>query len=227
MPDIDDGDGVDGEDAAAGGGRADAEGPGGRPLADGTACADVGDRELLAAHVAGDARAFGALVARHERQLWWTAKRHSRNEADAADALQDALLNAIRSAPSFRMDSSVATWLHRIVVNCCLDRLRGRHGPPDGVTDARALAAVSVPRVGDVSLAVVVGEALDRLSDAQRDVIIEVDVRGWPVAEAARRLGIAEGTVKSRRARARDVLRRYLERHLDGWSAPSRTERPR
>ena len=184
---------------------------------------DVGDRELLAAHVAGDARAFGLLVARHERQLWWTAKRNSRTESDAADALQEALLKALRSASRFRKDSSVATWLHRIVVNSCMDRMRGRHGPPDGVVDLRAIPAVDAPRPENVSLALVMEQALDQLTPAQREVVLEVDVRGWPVADAAARLGIAVGTVKSRRARARAILRRYLGDHLgDDAAAPTR-----
>lgn len=197
------------------------EGRGGEPSrrATGTGtgadtCDARADRELLAAHLAGDARAFPALIDRHERQLWWTARRHSRTESDAADALQDALVKALRSAPAFRHDASVATWLHRIVVNSCHDRMRGRHGPPDGVVDERLALDAAVPGPGeeDPSLTVVMRQAVARLPEEQRRVIIEVDVMGWPVADAARRLGIPEGTVKSRRARARAALRRHLHR---------------
>jgi RNA polymerase sigma-70 factor (ECF subfamily) len=177
---------------------------------DGAPPDDRGDLELLAAHLAGDARAFPALVDRHERQLWWTAKRHSRTESDAADAMQEGLVKALRSAPSFRRDSSVATWLHKIVVNSCHDRMRGRHGPPDGVVDERATPGRIEPHVGDPSLSVVMRQAMSRLPAEQRDVIVEVDVMGWPLADVARRLGIPEGTVKSRRARARATLRRQL-----------------
>ena len=179
---------------------------------DGAPSDDRGDLELLAAHLAGDARAFPALVDRHERQLWWTAKRHSRTESDAADAMQEGLVKALRSAPSFRRDSSVATWLHKIVVNSCHDRMRGRHGPPDGVVDERATPGRIEPHVGDPSLSVVMRQAMSRLPAEQRDVIVEVDVMGWPLADVARRLGIPEGTVKSRRARARATLRRQLRR---------------
>lgn len=179
---------------------------------DGAPPDDRGDLELLAAHLAGDARAFPALVDRHERQLWWTAKRHSRTESDAADAMQEGLVKALRSAPSFRRDSSVATWLHKIVVNSCHDRMRGRHGPPDGVVDERATPGRIEPHVGDPSLSVVMRQAMSRLPAEQRDVIVEVDVMGWPLADVARRLGIPEGTVKSRRARARATLRRQLRR---------------
>ena len=173
---------------------------------------DRGDLELLTAHLAGDARAFPALVDRHERQLWWTAKRHSRTDSDAADAMQEALVKALRSAASFRRDSSVATWLHRIVVNCCHDRMRGRHGPPDGVVDDRVAPAPIEACAGDPALAVVMRQAIARLPEEQRLVILEVDVMGWPLADVARRLGIPEGTVKSRRSRARATLRRQLRR---------------
>ena len=179
---------------------------------DGESVDDRGDLELLTAHLAGDARAFPALVHRHEKQLWWTALRHSRTESDAADALQEALVKALRNAPAFRRDSSVITWLHRIVVNSCHDRMRGRHGPPDGVVDERATPGMSEDVSGDPSLTVVMRQAMSRLPEEQRNVILEVDVMGWPLADVARRLGIPEGTVKSRRARARATLRRQLRR---------------
>src|ERR1700754_4356043 len=76
------------------------------------------DSELLAAHVAGDRYAFEELFYRHHRQLYRLAMITSRNPDDAADALQDALLEAPRR------DAAVSSWLYRIVVNACLDRLR-------------------------------------------------------------------------------------------------------
>ena len=82
------------------------------------------DLALLEAHIAGDPAAFGELFARHRDRLWAVALRTTGNPEDAADALQDALISAFRRAESFRGDSAVTTWLHRIVVNACLDRLR-------------------------------------------------------------------------------------------------------
>src|ERR1700759_5133176 len=82
------------------------------------------DSELLAAHVAGDRYAFEELFYRHHRQLYRLAMIPSRNPDDAADALQDALLSAHRTAASFRRDAAVSSWLDLIVVNACLGRLR-------------------------------------------------------------------------------------------------------
>jgi RNA polymerase sigma-70 factor, ECF subfamily len=84
------------------------------------------DRALLAAHVAGDADAFGLLFARHRDRMWAVALRTTGEPEDAADALQDAMVAAFRRAGSYRGDAAVTTWLHRIVVNACLDRLRRR-----------------------------------------------------------------------------------------------------
>ena len=82
------------------------------------------DRALLEAHAAGDADAFGELFTRHRDRLWAVALRTTGNPEDAADALQDALISAYRRADTFRGEAAVTTWLHRIVVNACLDRLR-------------------------------------------------------------------------------------------------------
>ena len=92
----------------------------------GPAFDDVDDRTLLQRHVDGDADAFGELVRRHRTRLWAVALRTTSDPEEAADALQDALLSAFRRAEAFRGDSAVTTWLHRIVVNACLDRAR-RH----------------------------------------------------------------------------------------------------
>ncbi|MBV8294220.1 MAG: sigma-70 family RNA polymerase sigma factor, partial [Mycobacterium sp.] len=102
------------------------------------------DAELLAAHVAGDRYAFEELFHRHHRQLHRVARLTSRSAEDAEDALQDAMISAFRQASGFRGDSAVTTWLHRIVVNACLDRLRRRAARP-AVTglDERAMDVLS------------------------------------------------------------------------------------
>src|SRR6266567_5424057 len=84
------------------------------------------DHELLRRHVAGDAEAFGELFRRHRDRLWAVALRTLCDPEEAADALQEAMISAFRRAGDFRGDSAVTTWLHRIVVNAAVDRLRRR-----------------------------------------------------------------------------------------------------
>ena len=85
---------------------------------------DLPDAELLRAHVDGDPDAFAELFVRHRDRLWAVALRTMGNPEDAADGLQDGLIAAYRRAGSFRGEAAVTTWMHRIVVNACLDRMR-------------------------------------------------------------------------------------------------------
>ena len=170
---------------------------------------DDRDRALLAAHVDGDPDAFGALVLLHRDRLWAVALRTLADREEAADALQDALLSAYRSAATFRGDARVTTWLHRIVVNACLDRVRRRQARPtvplperDGVADPVDRRDVLAER----ETAMEVEAAMAALPVDQRVAILLVDVHGLPVEQAAAVLGVPTGTVKSRCSRGRARL---------------------
>ena len=187
----------------------------------GAAAAGPSDVELLRAHVDGDLGAFAELVRRHRDRLWAVALRTIGDREEAADAVQDALLSAHRKADQFRGDSAVTTWLHRIVVNACLDRIRRRQAHPtvplpDGgrSDDGPAGVEPAAPLV-DHDTALLVRDALAALPADQRAAIVLVDVQGYPVAEAAEILGVAEGTIKSRCARGRARMALELG-HLRG-----------
>ena len=160
--------------------------------------------------MSGDAEAFGALFLRHKDRLWAVAVRTLGDAEEAADALQDAMISAFRQASGFRGDSAVTTWLHRIVVNACLDRLRRRAARPavtgldERVMDVLAPAALSGGDEGASSdTALDVMAALRTLPPDQQAALVLVDMLGYPVADAAEVLGISVGTVKSRCARGR------------------------
>jgi RNA polymerase sigma-70 factor (ECF subfamily) len=165
------------------------------------------DAELLAAHVAGDRYAFEELFYRHHRQLHRLARLTSSSPEDADDALQDAMLSAHRSAAAFRHDAAVSSWLYRIVINACLDRLRRNKCRPTVVLDDVYPVA---DRTAQVETAIAVQRALMRLPVEQRAAVVAVDMHGYSVADTARLLGVAEGTVKSRCARARARLAAVL-----------------
>ncbi|WP_433054150.1 RNA polymerase sigma factor SigM [Dactylosporangium sp. CS-033363] len=179
------------------------------------------DAWLLRAHAAGDPNAFSELVRRHRDRLWAVALRTLGDREEAADALQDALLSAFRAAGNFRGDSAVTTWLHRIVVNACLDRVRRRQARP---TVPLPETDVTPAPASDRDTAMDVRQALQQLPVEQRAALVLVDVQGYAVAEAAVMLGVAEGTIKSRCARGRArlaLLLGHLRNPVDGGRVPS------
>ncbi len=176
------------------------------------------DQELLGRHVDGDGgAAFGELFRRHRDRMYAVALRTTSNRELAADAVQDAFISAFRRADTFRGEAAVTTWLHRIVVNACLDRLRREKSV--AVRRAGDLAELDLPdrhdRHASVETGLDVREALARLPEGQRLALVLVDMHGLPVAEAAQVLGIAEGTVKSRCFRGREALADMLRERAD------------
>jgi RNA polymerase sigma-70 factor, ECF subfamily len=176
---------------------------------------ELPDRDLLAAHCAGDADAFGELFRRHRDRMWAVALRTTRDPELAADAVQEAFLAAYRRADSFRGDAAVTTWLHRIVVNACLDRLR-RIKPTVQLPDADlSVLADSHDHHAGVEVRLDVRQALDQLPEGQRLALVLVDMHGMSVAEAASVLEVAEGTIKSRCARGRAAMAVLLGLDVD------------
>lgn len=189
---------------------------------DDAALSDTSDQDLLSAHVAGDPDAFGELVRRHRDRLWAVALRTLGDREEAADAVQDALVSAFRAAHTFRGQSAVTTWLHRITVNACLDRVRKassrKTSPMDDTERLEQLlepheSAEEPAQREDLHRELLA--ALAKLPVDQRAALVLVDMQGYPVAEAARVLGVPTGTVKSRCARGRARLLPMVS-HLRG-----------
>lgn len=192
------------------------------------------DSDLLARHVAGDPDAFGELVRRHRDRLWAVALRTLGDREEAADAVQDALVSAFRAAHTFRGQSAVTTWLHRITVNACLDRVRKaavrRTSPVD---DADRLDQLLEPHESaeapaerqDLHREVIA--ALAALPAEQRAALVLVDMQGYPVAEAARILDVPTGTVKSRCARGRARLAPLVTHLRNGGTEAEGTDAER
>jgi RNA polymerase sigma-70 factor (ECF subfamily) len=184
------------------------------------------DQALLAALRAGDPRAYETLVRTAAPQLLAVCRRILRNEEEARDAVQDAFVNAWKSLDRFEAGSRLSTWLHRIAVNACLMRLRSRRRRPEEPIDAllpafledghQAVAAERWVEPADVALgrkelAARVREAIDRLPETYRVVLLLRDIEGMDTAQAAEALGVTENAVKLRLHRARQALRTLLD----------------
>jgi RNA polymerase sigma-70 factor (ECF subfamily) len=180
------------------------------------------DAELARRASAADASAFETIMRQHNRRLFRTARSILRNEAEAEDALQESYLRAYRSLAMFRAESSLGTWLTRIVVNEALTRLRRRKREPDAsardnVVDLEAhlhMTRNETPTPEGAAeraqTRVLLERQIDQLPPAFRTVFVLRAIEELSVEETARCLGIPEATVRTRFFRARHLLRKSL-----------------
>lgn len=171
------------------------------------------DNQLVRSYVAGDPRAFAALVRRHQPRMQATARSRAYNEQDAQDILQDALFRAAQNLQAFRFESQVGTWLHRLVVNASYDfyRRRGTERYVVSLDDEERVSADANrylrhdPTAG-VERLLALRQAMRTVPEAHRRALYLIDVVGLSIDGAAAQLGVKPGTVKSRRSRARVMI---------------------
>lgn len=177
------------------------------------------DVELVERHRCGDARAFNEVYARFEEMVFNLAFRLSGNYEEAADLTQEIFLRVYRHLGSFGGRSSLKTWIFRIAVNHCRDRL-SRWRPqtqPLGDDPSEGEVSYADPSRGPEELAVAadegrrVAEGLAKLAPVFREAVVLRDIEGLSYEEIADVLGVRIGTVRSRIARGRDQLRVLLE----------------
>ena len=181
----------------------------------------TGEKVLLARAKKGEIAAFESLMTAYENRVYTLALRSMGSEQDAADITQEVFLRTWKNLDSFRGDSSFSTWLYRVTSNLCIDfaRKRATEGGMASIDDAESLAA----SIADTSRTIQPEQAIEnqelreelqyalaQLSEEHRKVVLLRDVAGLAYIEIARTLGIEEGTVKSRLARARSALRKIL-----------------
>ncbi len=185
--------------------------------------AEQSDDELVRRFVAdGDRAAFAELVERHQRRVFNIAYRMLGQREDAADAVQDVFLRCLRKLGAFRGQAAFTTWLHRVTVNVCYDRLRRRrehlsldeHMPDSPVSD----------RTDEMDAAADVHRALQQVRQEFRIVVVLHDLQGQPYEAIAEALGAPIGTVKSRLHRGRVALARILRGERSGAAVPSNEE---
>ncbi len=199
------------------------------------------DASLLQRLRLGKEDAFEELVRTNGGRLLAVARRLLRNDEDARDAVQQAFLSAFRALPMFHGQSLLSTWLHRIVVNAALMKLRSRarcaeesieRWLPQFLDDGRHASPLpDSPESVDVLLArrevrLQVREAIDQLPETYRTIVLLRDIEQLDTAEVAAALGLTVNAVKLRLHRARQALARLLEPVLRPDHSRTRSVRP-
>jgi RNA polymerase sigma-70 factor (ECF subfamily) len=187
------------------------------------------DAQLVARLRAGDADAYETVVRRYGPRLLATAKRLMKSEDEAYDVLQEAYVSAFRGIDRFDEGARLSTWLHRIVVNAALMRLRARRRRPEDsiddmlpTFDETGHFAESPSEWGDNAESLLerkqsramVRAAIAKLPESYRTVLMLRDIEGMDTAEVAESLGMSANAVKVRLHRARQALRTLIEREL-------------
>ena len=174
---------------------------------------DAPDDVLIARFAAGDRVAARVLTARHAPRVLALARRMLRDEAEAEDVAQEAMLRLWRIAPDWRPgEAKVSTWLHRVVANLCIDRLRKRKrltdaAPPEVEDETpSALARMAQAERGEALRA-----ALDGLPDRQRQAVLMRHFAEMSNPEIAARLDLSVEAVESLIARGRRGLAKALK----------------
>lgn len=191
------------------------------------------EQTLLAGLRANDPAAYETLVRRHLDRMLAVARRFLGNEEDARDAVQDAFLSAFKGLDRFEGSAQLSTWLHRIVLNAALMKLRKKKRRGEASIESllprfrddghavdppapwRESAEAALQRK---EIARFVREAIDQLPDIYREVLLLRDIEEVDTEESARILSISEAAVKTRLHRARQALRELLDPHLRGES---------
>jgi RNA polymerase sigma-70 factor (ECF subfamily) len=193
--------------------------------------AGADEARVVASIKAGDDAAFADVVRQFGGRMLAVARRFLHQEQDAQDAVQDAFLSAFKSIDQFQGQARLGTWLHRIVVNAALMKLRSQRRRPERAiedllpkfqddghrADVGAAWAVTFDTaVADHELRDVVRRSIDQLPESHRTILLLRDIEQRSTEETAELLGINPGAVKTRLHRARQALRTLLDPYMRG-----------
>lgn len=197
------------------------------------------EQELVRLAAGGDPDAFEKLVLTYEKQIYNLALRMTANPDDAMDLSQETFLRAWRGLASYRFDSAFATWLYRLASNVCIDFLRRQKKqkivPLYHADDEDTERELSLPEPGPGPEEQIlqrleqeqVAKALTQLEPEYREALVLCVVNGLSYTEIARILDVKEGTVKSRIARAREKMRKLVQKTGNKRPDPSSKDRER
>ena len=192
------------------------------------------DEQILAGLQSGDDTAYETVVRLYGGRMLAVARRFLQHEQDAQDAVQDAFLSAFKAIDRFEGNSKLSTWLHRIVVNAALMKLRSRRRKPErpiedllpkfkddghAINPSEAWAVTVDTAVQDRETREYVRQKIDELPESYRTVLLLRDIEENNTEETAQLMGITPGAVKTRLHRARMALRELIDGHMTGGKA--------
>jgi len=187
---------------------------------------EISEQELVASLKAGREEAYGVLVRTHGGRLLAVARRYLSDSEDARDAVQEAFISAFRAIGRFESGSLLSTWLHRIVINVCLMKLRSKRQAreesmedllPRWLDDGHHMEPPAPwQETSDETLhrketRAIVRNCIEKLPDSYRTILLLRDIDEIDTKETARLLGLTEGGAKVRLHRARQALRTLLD----------------
>lgn len=187
---------------------------------------DLNEQQLIAGLKAGDVASFEILVKDYGGRMLATARRYLHNEADAQDCVQDAYIQAFRKIYSFEGRASIATWLHRIVVNTALMKIRSVKRLHEEFVDDNSILfdgqGIRIETDTELSLSVEdvllnketqqsMRQTIDKLPDIARRLILLRDIEGYSALEVAQSLSMSVGSVKTGLHRARKRLKTMIQ----------------
>lgn len=173
---------------------------------------ELTDEQIVQRTLSGETEAFGLLIERWEKKIYSLALRMLGQSEDARDAAQDVFLTAYRNLRQFRGDARFSSWLYRIAINCCYNKLREKHAEHAPLDEASAIAVEDpvVSRIQRQQVADRVRRAVHALPPDLRQVVIMKEYEGLTFAEIAEILNIPVSTAKTRLYTGLDQLRKRL-----------------
>ena len=176
---------------------------------------DADDRTLVAAFLAGRRDAFDVIVERHRRNVYQLCYRFVGNHEDAADLAQDVFVRAFKGLRNFKGDATLGTWLYRVSVNACLNKVAVKRPPSEPIETIQLVDGRGEDPLGQVlrdERAVIVRAAIQRLPPKQRATLMLRVYQELTHEEISRILGSSVGAVKANFFHALNNLRRLLEK---------------
>jgi RNA polymerase sigma-70 factor (ECF subfamily) len=184
------------------------------------------DSRLVRAFQSGDRSAFDRIVLRHKNRVFNLCHWFLVDYQEANDSAQLTFIKAFRSLNRFRFESALSTWLYRIALNTCKNRIKSTaykqgmrnvslDNPGHNGNEARSLdleddAPSPLTRLEEMERRRIIREAIDKLQVEHREVVTLRDIQGLSYEEVAAVTGVQLGTVKSRLSRARQELKEKL-----------------